>query len=100
MKAEYLLKTSPWKYIIRCIPGLRNYLNIIMQVNTTGIPQGYALGPLLAALYIAPYLKEFNKELIVYIDDGIIFTDDETKIQKFQNIMENLEIKLSEEKCF
>jgi len=100
MKAEYLLKTSPWKYIIRCIPGLRNYLNILMQVNTTGIPQGYALGPLLAALYIAPYLKDFDKELIIYIDDGIIFTNDESKIQKFQNIMENLEIKLSEEKCF
>jgi len=70
-----------------------------MQVNTTGIPQGYALGPLLAALYIAPYLKEFNNQLVVYIDDGILFGE-KCEIERFKNTMENLEIALSKEKCF
>jgi len=70
-----------------------------MQINTTGIPQGYSLGPLLSALYLAPYLKEFNNQLVLYIDDGILFGD-EIDIQKFKNVMDNLEIALSESKCF
>lgn len=97
LNAEWWLKTSPYKYLVRCIPGLRNYLNVIMQVNTTGIPQGHALGPLLSALYIAPYIKEFDKKMIIYIDDGILFGE-KPEVEKFKRIMENLEIKISEEK--
>jgi hypothetical protein len=98
LNAEYYLRVAPWKYLVRLIPGLRNYLNIIVQVNTTGIPQGIATGPLLSALYLAPYLKDFKpNQMISYLDDGLIFGDQEL-VNKFTNIIENLELKIADNK--
>lgn len=57
--------------------------NLQLAVTESGLPQGYAPSPLLAALTMHYMYKKWN--MITYVDDGLVFSDERPNIDDFIN---------------
>lgn len=57
-----------------------------------GVPQGMALSPILSCLAKSFVLKDFESRTVSYVDDGIIYSEEEPNIESFYKAMQTLEI--------
>lgn len=64
----------------------------------SGVPQGYGLSPQLACLGLKPLYDYYGADLIMYIDDGIIMTDDPFKIDELNNLLSKCSLTTKKEK--
>jgi hypothetical protein len=65
------------------------------QPLARGIPQGFGLSPLLSALALYPIYQKWEKELTMYLDDGLLMSDDPININEFESDLMALGAKLS-----
>jgi hypothetical protein len=55
-----------------------------------GVPQGLGTSPLLSTILTDIYLKEIKDNLLMYMDDGLIFADTQTQLDKLIIRMKDL----------
>lgn len=84
-KVYYRLKRRP------CVGSWTWYVKNVRDTGEYGIPQGWALSPMLANLSIAPIAMKF-KNCLFYVDDGIMIAGKEENI-KLEELMDALEKK-------
>jgi len=63
-----------------------------------GVPQGFGASPLLATIALNPIYSKWKNHLLMYMDDGILYSDSAIDIQDFKDDLEKLGITLSERK--
>lgn len=76
---------------------LRNGLKIIYQVER-GVPQGMGISPLAACASLIPIYKKYKDRLVMYMDDGILFSDNEIDIMEFCQDLRKIGLYISVDK--
>lgn len=60
-----------------------------------GVPQGFGPSPLLASLTLYPLYQKWEKELTMYLDDGILISDRNLNLDEFEDDLRKLGVRLS-----
>lgn len=63
-----------------------------------GVPQGFALSPVLSCLAKSYALKNFATKMICYVDDGILYSEDQIDFDSFNKALVNLGTEINVEK--
>lgn len=75
----------------------------IRRMGETGFPQGAAYSPLVSVMYLRDLgdkMKLLGHKLIMYADDGVVFTNDPIACQDdLKRLLSELWLELAEDKC-
>lgn len=104
-REEFRGIVAPWmekgrKYFLRFIGEiwLGSLKMPIDRPFKRGVPQGFGPSPLLACMALTPIYKKWGPKLIMYLDDGIIMSDEEINIEEFEEDLNSIGVGLSQSK--
>jgi hypothetical protein len=86
---SFEVKKGLMKALTETIHGLPNRIRV---------PQGFGPSPLIACMTLHKVYKEMKEDLIMYLDDGIIMTDDKRKIERFKELIEEEGLMIAQNK--
>jgi hypothetical protein len=103
----YNLSLEEWKEDLRN-KGLDDHsLNKISSIEEAkainksmakGVPQGLSISPVLSCLAKSYILKDYGSKMVCYVDDGIIYSEEEINLESFKKAMTILGTEINEEK--
>lgn len=70
-----------------------------LNLKEQGIPQGTSFGPMLASTIVAYHLRDIPN-LLMYVDDGMIFMNKENPflVEKMRNSLKKVQVEIAEKK--